>query len=401
MPTVWGSRAHSSKALPPLKSTSTNVRWSGSTLAARPATSDAQQLGLARRRWCRRPGRGGRRPRSRRRTRRPRPCPPASAGRGSTPPAFQRASDGVGRALVQLEQRQQADRGGQAGAHEVELGVLEAGQGPGAARGPRRRPCPRAGSRSMRWPRWGRLRSAPPSGSVSSTTVVHTAGRRSTVEAMTMPATGPASPRSRVRVGALRPSVSDSSSTTTSRVGPTGRAAAGGAAARPVAAAAALRRASTSRVDSSGSSDSRRPDPAGVAGVGQPLGPVPRPRAASGRARTITGRSAGPCRAAAWHSSERARASGRGAVADDADHPAVRQVDRHGAALGRWPASASASAISSGGSAELDAARRAAARARRPPRPAGRRKSAVRRAGAPTAWCWAASTRRMISAGSG
>ena len=36
---MCGSRAHSSNALPPLKSTSTNVRWSGSTPAASPATS--------------------------------------------------------------------------------------------------------------------------------------------------------------------------------------------------------------------------------------------------------------------------------------------------------------------------------------------------------------------------
>ena len=75
----------------------------------------------------------------------------------------------------------------------------------------------------MRSPSWGRWRVALAVGPVQLDDVVHTAGSRSSVAAMTMPATGPAPPRSSVRTGARRPSVSDSSSTTTNRVGPLAR----------------------------------------------------------------------------------------------------------------------------------------------------------------------------------
>jgi hypothetical protein len=87
-----------------------------------------------------------------------------------------------------------------------------------------------------------------------STTVVHTAGSRSAVEAMTMPATAPASPRSSERVGALRPSVSDSSSTTTSSGGPVGLSSrrTDRMPSRSLGALALIR-ASTMRVDRSGS----------------------------------------------------------------------------------------------------------------------------------------------------
>ena len=58
---------------------------------------------------------------------------------------------------------------------------------------------------------------AMPSAPSSTTTVVHSAGRRSCVDAITMPATGPAWPRSSERTGDWRPRVSSSSSTTTTR----------------------------------------------------------------------------------------------------------------------------------------------------------------------------------------
>ena len=88
-----------------------------------------------------------------------------------------------------------------------------------------------------------------------------------------MPATSPASPRSRLRVGARRPSVSDSSSTTTRTVGPTGgRPPAGG---RPLTGPRGPEPALGQPGRQLGVGRQHAARSAGVAGVGQPFGPIP------------------------------------------------------------------------------------------------------------------------------
>ena len=292
MPTVWGSRAHSSKALPPLKSTSTNVRWSGSTLAASPATSVRSSSDLPApvvpptSPWGPSPTKSM--------LNTPSSATPMGPARGgSTPPAFQRARIASG---VQFSRSS-------SGSSRIDAGrPAPTRSSSGSSKRASDRAQPRAASSAMpaarksaiRCPCWGSVRSARPSGSVISMTVVHTAGSRSTVEAITTPATRAPSPRSRLRVGALRPSVSDSSSTTTTTVGPTARSERS-ARSRPPAG---HRCASTRRVDSSGSCDSMRPTPPASRVCGNHLAQS-QAGAASALDRIITGRSAGPCRTAA------------------------------------------------------------------------------------------------------
>ncbi len=397
MPTVWGSRAHSSNALPPLKSMSTNVRWSGSTLAARPATIDRSSSDLPEpvvpptRAW------GPSATKSTRNT--PSSAMPTGvARRGSAPAAFHRASTASG------VHSSSSSRGNS----RIDAGrPAPTTSSSGSSNRARTRAQSRATSsampagrnRSTRWPACGSVSSAPPSGSTMSTTVVHTAGKRSTVEAMTMPATRPASPRSRLRVGARRPSVSDSSSTTTSSVGPTGRFSppwrscpwrSRGPAARS--------RDSARRVDSSGSADSTRPTPVASRVWGSHLAQS-QSAPASGRASTMTGRSAGPCSAAAWHSSERARASAAGR---SPTMPTTPPADRStGTGLPSSVAASASRSVSSagvfpvrGGSATGGRHRTAPTptRSRRKSRCAGRRSHSV---------VLGSVTRRTISAGSG
>ena len=180
-------------------------------------------------------------------------------------------------------------------------------------------------------PACGRTRSATPPASVISTTAVHTAGSRSAVEATTTPATSPASPRSRLRVGARRPSVSDSSSTTTSSVGPDRPARRTGERSNRSRGPAAFRRASTMAVDRSGWCGQQPTGAGGVAGVGQPLRPVPVGRgldAGEDHHRQVGGPVEGG-RLAHERAGDRQR---RRPVTHDADHPASRQVERDGAA---------------------------------------------------------------------
>jgi hypothetical protein len=113
-----------------------------------------------------------------------------------------------------------------------------------------------------------------------------------------MPAAGPASPRSSARAGERRPALSDSSSTTTSRVGPSGEV--------PPGRRSVRRRAPARAADVSGSGDSRRPVPSGSWAWGSHFAQS-QSAAAPRAARTMAGRSAGPWSVAAWHSSERAR----------------------------------------------------------------------------------------------
>ena len=242
MPTVCGSLAHSSNALPPLKSTSTNVRWSGSTQAARPATIDRSSSDLPApvvpptRAW------GPSATKSMENT----PCsatPTGVVGRGSGPAAFHRASTASG---------VHSSRSSRGSSRIVAGRPAPTRSSSGSSNRARARAQPRATSSAMPAgaisrmcvPACGRTRSATPPASVISTTAEHTAGSRSAVEATTTPATSPASPRSRLRVGARRPSVSDSSSTTTNSVGPTSRPPDGERSNRS-RGPAALRRAST------------------------------------------------------------------------------------------------------------------------------------------------------------
>ena len=292
MPTVCGSRAQSSNALPPLKSTSTNVRWSGSTVAASPATSVRSSSDL------------------------PAPVvPPTSpwgpsatksmpntpssatptgvAGEGSMPPAFQRARTA---SAVQSSRSSSGSRRIDAGRPAPTTSSSGSSKRASDRAQSRATPSstPAARNPPIRRPLCGRARSARPSGSVISMTVVHTAGSRSTVEATTMPATNPPSPRSRLRVGALRPSVSDSSSTTTSSVGPTACSERSARSRAP----AGLSWASTRRVDSSASWDSSRPIPLASRVCGSHLDQS-HAVAPVALDRIIIGRSAGPCSAAA------------------------------------------------------------------------------------------------------
>ena len=288
----------------------------------------AQQLGLAGAGGAADEARGARRPRSRSRTRRPRPRRSGrrAAGRGRA--AFHRASTASGVHSSRSSSGSSRIDGGQPGADQVELGVLEPGQRPGAVAGDVVGHAGRRGSRAMRSPRWGRRRSAPPSGSVISTTVVHTAGSRSAVEAIDdaghRPGLAPQQVAGR-RLAALGQRLvvdHDEQRRADRPARPAARRSA-----RSRAAAPALSRASTRRVDSSGSCDSMRPDAAGVAGVGQPLGPVPRrprPRRRPGPSSAGRPGRGGP---PPGTRSDRASGQGRRPVADDADHPAPRQVD--------------------------------------------------------------------------
>ena len=353
-----------------------------------PSTAAAR---TCRRRSCRRPGRGGRRPRSRSRRCRPRPRRSGVAGRGSGPAAFQRASDRLGGALVEVEQGQQPDRGGQPGADEVELGVLEAGQRPGAVAGDVVGHAGRQRSRGCASPTWGSVRSATPPGSVTSTTVVHTAGSRSAVEATTMPATSPASPRSRLRVG--RPAalgqrlvVDHDQQRRADR-----RTAARRAARAGRAGPAALSRASTMAVDSSASAGQQAARRRWRRGCGAATWPSPsrRPAADAGEDHhRQVGRAVQRRRLA---DQRPGHGQGRRPVADDADDPAARQVER----ARRCPGSVDASSSSVGqrlgrlGRSSRRLGHRRPARARRRRRRAGAG-SRGRRAGAPTASRWAA-----------
>ena len=179
MPTVCGSRAHSSKALPPLKSTSTNVRWSGSTPAARPATIVRSSSDLPApvvpptRPW------GPSATKSIENT--PSSATPdrRDAGRGSGPAAFHRASTASG---VHSSRSSSGSRRIVAGSPAPTM----------SSSGSSKRASARAQSRATSSampagakprtcvPTCGRVRSAAPSASVISTTAVHTAGSRST-----------------------------------------------------------------------------------------------------------------------------------------------------------------------------------------------------------------------------
>ena len=165
-----------------------------------------------------------------------------------------------------------------------------------------------------------------PSASCSVTTAVQTAGSRSAVGASTMPATGPAAPRSRARAGrAPARRAASRASTTTSVVGPAGGSPAGaagllrvgGVGEQPVQQVRALGRR---RRRGTG------PAPVQVPGVRQPLRPVPvAPAVVVGeQGHPHVGRSGLHRRLAQQPPRQRQR--GR-AVAHDADHPAVGQVD--------------------------------------------------------------------------
>ena len=156
---------------------------------------------------------------------------------------------------------------------------------------------PATSSGSTRWPSWGRASAASPASSSSSTTVVHAAGRRSAVRAITIPQTfSPA--RSRARPAAPRPSISCGMS----RI------------------ASVVRASSGSRSDSSAAS---------AVAAGPPTAssrpePLPSRRAcgshliqsqsapAESSVRPAITRSAGPCRTAAWQTRARASASAWG-----------------------------------------------------------------------------------------
>ena len=400
MPTVWGSLAHSSKALPPLKSTSTNVRWSGSTLAASPATSVRSSSDLPApvvpptRPW------GPSATKSTENT----PSSDTPIGRGGAgidaarlPPG----QHGLGRALLEVEQRQQPDRRRQPGAHQVELGILEPGQRPGAVAGhvvghARRRRKP-----PMRSPCWGRVevgaavgvghldhggahRGQPVDGRGDDD-----AGHQPAVAAEQARGSAPCGPRSATR---RRPPRAAS-----------GRPARSGGDRAPLAARpAGLEPGLDHAGRQLGVVRQHAPEPAGVAGVGQPLGPVPRRPAPSAPARTMTGRSAGPCSAAAWHTQRAGQGQGGSAVADDADHPAAppgrRAPGAPRQALATRPAPRPALPV------RPRRARTAATGADHGTSPdAGAQPQEVAGApaGAPTALVLGSSTRRMISAGSG
>ena len=184
-----------------------------STLAARPATIE-RAARTCPSRWCRPPGRAARRPEVD--AEQPSSATPTGvAGRGRSPPP----SSGLHRLGRASSIRAAAADGSTPQARPPgRARVLERASACAQLRATSSA-MPAGRNPAMRRPTWGSVRSAPPSGSVISITVVHTAGNRSTVGAMTTPATRPPSPRSRPRVGARRPSVSDSSSTTASIVG--------------------------------------------------------------------------------------------------------------------------------------------------------------------------------------
>ena len=200
-PTVWGSPAHRSKALPPLKSTSTKVTWSGEHAAASPATSVRSSSLLPAPVVPATSACGPSRTRSTAST--PSSATPSGASRsGSAPAAAHRASRPSGWA-GRDPAAGAGRRPGQAGAGHLQLRVVEPRQ---RTSGPARRGVGDPGGQHVvdHLATTDPVDRAVPSPSRSSTTVEQRAGRRSSVAATTIPATaGPAEQGPRRRPPAL------------------------------------------------------------------------------------------------------------------------------------------------------------------------------------------------------